>query len=159
MAAFLDPTRSPVPASRGSTVTAASSATAEVPLTKISRKRSLSCDKVTRGGKALVSKAIAIPYSRFNTAATSTARLTGCEKNGRSRDHFRFSDQAHCASDSQGIAKWQVDSMMDWMKQNDYNPVPNWEAIDDLVEKTRMKPSQVAAWASEIGSIISPKYS
>lgn len=43
---------------------------------------------------------------------------------------------------------------MDWMKENDYSSSPDWPAIDALVESTRMKPSEVAAWAAELGGVV-----
>jgi hypothetical protein len=40
------------------------------------------------------------------------------------------------------------------MKENDYNSSPDLAAIDDLVESTGMKPSQIVAWTAELGASI-----
>lgn len=66
------------------------------------------------------------------------------------------SPQSHSARIASPKApfKWQIDKLMDWMKTNDYNSSPDWHAVDDLVESTRMKPSEVVAWAAELGGVV-----
>ncbi|GAX22935.1 hypothetical protein FisN_24Lu263 [Fistulifera solaris] len=58
------------------------------------------------------------------------------------------------SASSKGIEKWQIDMLMDWMKENDYNSSPDWTAIDDLVKRTGMKPSQIVAWIAELGASV-----
>ncbi|GAX23097.1 hypothetical protein FisN_UnNu093 [Fistulifera solaris] len=58
------------------------------------------------------------------------------------------------SASSKGLKKWQIDKLMDWMKENDYNSSPDWAAIDDLVESTGMKPSQIVAWIAELGASV-----
>jgi hypothetical protein len=58
------------------------------------------------------------------------------------------------ANSSQGLQKWQIDKLMDWMKDNDYSSSPDWVAIDELVESTGMKPSQIVACTAELGGRI-----
>ncbi|GAX20521.1 hypothetical protein FisN_24Hu226 [Fistulifera solaris] len=55
---------------------------------------------------------------------------------------------------SKGLEKWQIDKLMDWMKENDYNCSPDWAAIDGLVESNGMKPSQIVAWIAELGASV-----
>jgi hypothetical protein len=55
---------------------------------------------------------------------------------------------------SKGLEKWQVDKLMDWMKENDYNSSLDWAAIDGLVESTGMKPSQIVAWIAKLGASV-----
>jgi hypothetical protein len=56
------------------------------------------------------------------------------------------------SASSKGLEKWQIDKLIDWMKENDYNSSPDWTAIDGLVESTGMKPSQIVAWIAELGA-------
>ncbi|GAX13509.1 hypothetical protein FisN_27Lu005 [Fistulifera solaris] len=58
------------------------------------------------------------------------------------------------SASGKGLEKWQIDMLMAWMKENDYNSSPDWTAIDDLVERTGMKPSQIVAWIAELGASV-----
>jgi hypothetical protein len=52
------------------------------------------------------------------------------------------------------LQKWQIDKLVDWMKNNDYSSSPSWAAIDELVESTGVMPSQIVAvpqsWEDEL---------
>lgn len=64
------------------------------------------------------------------------------------------SERAGSIVNKQGPCKWQIDKLMDWMKANNYNPSPDWSEIDELVESTQMKPSEVVAWTAEFGRTV-----
>jgi hypothetical protein len=49
------------------------------------------------------------------------------------------------------LQKWQVDKLVDWMKDNDCSSAPSLVAIDELVGSTDMKPSQIVACTAEPG--------
>ncbi|GAX12824.1 hypothetical protein FisN_15Hu303 [Fistulifera solaris] len=52
------------------------------------------------------------------------------------------------------LQKWQIDKLVDWMKNNDYSSSPSWAAIDELVESTGVMPSQIVACTAELGGRI-----
>ena len=112
-----------------------------------SRKRSNS-----RGIEAVAAKkkSKGVEIARARLAASTSGRASV------DVDRSRSSDQnVTIASPSRtGPCKWQIDKLMDWMKANDYNPRPDWTGIADLVESTRMKPSEVANWAREFGGVV-----
>ena len=49
------------------------------------------------------------------------------------------------AGNSEGLSKWQLDKLVNWVTVNDYSTSPDWYAIDELVESTGLKPSEVVA--------------
>jgi ribosomal protein S9 len=136
----------------GSEVTAAASvvagvAAAAVEMPSSRRKRSYSGaredDTATKGPKRPKGGQVA-------TFPSSAQFPPASSEGGRSSVPMIIS----VAASSKGLFKWQIDKLMDWMKKNDYNPCPDWDAIDELVESTRMKPSQIVAWAREVGDSI-----
>ena len=156
MTAFQDATAAPVLASRGNSKTASFSTAKAKKSKKISRKRSYfvlnddDCFEESQEDVSLVPMT-ALPF-RARSIAPPAAASHAPEEN--SRKLCRPPEQDQCCQ-SKSISKWQIDSLMDWMKQNEYNPSPSWEAIDFLVEKTCLKPSQIAKCASEIGNVVS----
>ncbi len=128
--------------------------TAAVAANHVIRKRSYSrvgkddmAEKSRKGSK----KARVGVTMRDNGDDDDDSPQSRCSAGNRGRS----SDQLlPVAASSKGIAKWQIDKLMDWMKENHYNSSPNWQEIDGLVESTGMKPSQIVSWAAEMGGSI-----
>jgi hypothetical protein len=74
-----------------------------------------------------------------------------------SSDHkYQQQQRQHQSSVAKGkeVMKWQIDKLVDWMKENSYKASPALSAMDDLVVSTGMKPSQIVAWAGELGGVV-----
>ena len=142
----------------GSEVTAAAASVAAVPeaaangMASSSRKRSYSRvrkddtakkrPKGPKGASVATSRLLPIPVLRVSRAAALLFGMLLLLRGGKGPD------------------KSQTDILMDWMKKNNYNPSPDLYAIDELVESTKMKPSQIVAWIKEMGDSVAqaPQY-
>jgi hypothetical protein len=131
--------------------TVAAAATAGEKAHSSSRKRPYSWVKKNDVAKKSLK---GLNRARVETTATNVhhppvSRFPASNRGPSSTDQLR-----PVLASRKGLSKWQIDKLMDWMKENDYNSSPDLAAIDDLVESTGMKPSQIVAWTAELGASI-----
>ena len=110
--------------------------------------------------KAILAKGIEWKTKQRLSCATRAALTVSVElRDGRKSAHPtvrrgenpKTDSIIDCLREFYEVELSDMSAFLDWMKKNNYNPSPDLYAIDELVESTKMKPSQIVAWFEEMG--------
>ena len=107
-------------------------------------------DEIAMGTPKVIDGARVATFPSAQYRPSSTGNLFIYTDHGHSFDQA-FS--AAVAASSKGLVKCQIDKLVLWMEANGYSSSFHWEAIDELVESTGMKTSQVVVWIETVGGI------